>query len=367
LEALLDSPLSGYAIERDHKCAKCEFRHDDPTEPSGFAECWGELAHVRPHILDLYRIDAVKDDDGSPIVESLAKQGRASLFDIPVDRLTKANGEVGPVAIRQRRQIEHARRGQIYIGPNLRSKLEQVAYPLHFIDFETIRLALPYHAGMRPYGLIAFQWSCHTVERPGAEPVHREWLNTVNAWPNRDCMRALREAIGDVGSILTWSAFEMSVIREIAPELLVRHPEAAELVEWLGKLGARVVDMHKWAENDFHHPGMGGRTSIKVVLDALWKSDPAMRAECARWSHIAPSEEVDPYAALSSVTIAGEVHDVREGTAAIRAYEQMMYGSGRDDPEAKQAWAGLLRQYCELDTLSMVLIFRYLRRLTGAT
>jgi hypothetical protein len=29
---------------------------------------------------------------------------------------------------------------------------------------------------------------------------------------------------------------------------------------------------------------MKGRTSIKVVLDALWKSDPAMRAQFAEWT-----------------------------------------------------------------------------------
>ena len=34
------------------------------------------------------------------------------------------------------------------------------------------QLALPYHAGMRPYGHVVFQWSCHTVDAPGAEPRH---------------------------------------------------------------------------------------------------------------------------------------------------------------------------------------------------
>jgi hypothetical protein len=361
-EALLDARLSDHVVERGSKCSNCEFHHDDSAERSGFADCWGDLAHVRPHVLELHSIGTVKAHDGTPIVESLLGQGKASLFDIPLDCLTKANGEIGPQASRQRRQIEHARTGEIFIGPDLAAKLANVVYPLHFIDFEATRLALPYHAGMRPYGVVAFQWSCHTIESPGAAPVHREWLNTADAWPNRDCARALRFSIGETGSILTWSAFEMSIIADIARELLARHREEQRLVDWLGSLRPRIVDMHRWAQNDFHHPGMRGRTSIKIVLDALWKSDPAMREECARWSRISCSAEEDPYDALDSVEIAGTVHDVREGTAAIHAYEQMMYGSGRIDPDAKAAWARLLTQYCELDTLSMVLIFRFLAR-----
>ncbi len=49
----------------------------------------------------------------------------------------------------------------------------------------------------------------------------------------------------------------------------------------------------------------------------------------------------------------------------MRAYEEMMYGPDKDEPAIRAQWTGLLRQYCHLDTLSMVLIFEYWRRLTG--
>jgi len=50
----------------------------------------------------------------------------------------------------------------------------------------------------------------------------------------------------------------------------------------------------------------------------------------------------------------------------MTAYQAMMYGVERDDPDGRNAWAHLLRQYCELDTLSMVLVFEYWRRATSA-
>jgi hypothetical protein len=110
---------------------------------------------------------------------------------------------------------------------------------------------------------------------------------------------------------------------------------------------------------------MRGRTSIKVVLDALWKSDQTMCEQFVRWTGLEASTDEDPYRALPPITINGVAQDVREGTGAIRAYEAMMYGVEKTDAEAKRAWAELLKQYCKLDTLSMVLIFEYWRRATG--
>ncbi|MFQ3679438.1 MAG: hypothetical protein SNJ60_02870, partial [Pseudanabaenaceae cyanobacterium] len=53
-------------------CKNCEF-------PQGFQECWGEKAHVRPHIFDL-------SGQPSALAETIA-QGKASAWDLPVETL----------------------------------------------------------------------------------------------------------------------------------------------------------------------------------------------------------------------------------------------------------------------------------------
>jgi hypothetical protein len=219
---------------------------------------------------------------------------------------------------------------------------------------------------MRPYGQVVFQWSCHTVDAPGAVPRHAEWLNTEDIWPNKNFAMALRDAVGDTAPILTWSPFEGSTLGEIDRELEQFGGDDPELVSWIANVREnRIVDLHKWALSDFFHPGMGGRTSIKVVLDALWKSDPTMREQFVAWTGLDASESKDPYHALPALEINAVPQDVREGTGAVRAYEAMMYGVERNDHAAKEAWGTLLKQYCKLDTLSMVLIFEYWRRVTG--
>ncbi len=366
-ERLLDEPLGSFARPHGHQCNKCEFNHAEVVPLNGFRDCWGELADAKPHVLELFSIGTVKSADRkTPMIEWLVRAGKASLFDIPEETLVKADGTMGPVAERQRRQISCARTGEIWIGPELGRRVSSVTYPLHFVDFEASRLALPYHAGMRPYGLTAFQWSALTVAGAGAAPVHNEWLNGEHRWPNAEFARTLRSAIGDEGTVLTWSPFERTALRDIVKELAQLDMDDPELAAWIADVNdRRMVDLHPWAQKDFYHPDMGGRTSIKVVLDALWRCDVTMRAQFEEWTGMRADPARDPYASLPPIEINGVLLNVVEGTGAITAYEAMMYGVEKNDPVAKVRWRELLLQYCKLDTLSMVLIFEYWKRVVA--
>jgi hypothetical protein len=359
-ESQLDAEFDPSMAAHSADCKRCEFN----VPKSGYDRCWGSLADVDPHVLDLFSVGKV-ELDGAPLVQALFARNTASLLDVPEWCLAKDDGTVGPTAERQRRQIHHTRTGETWVGPQLGGKVSGVGYPMHFIDFEASRLALPYHAGMRPYGQVAFQWSCHTVASPNGTPRHREWLNSADDWPNHRFALALRDAIGDDGPVLTWSKFERSSLRDIIAELPVIATADSELARWVDDVAdRRLVDLNEWASNDFYHPLMRGRTSIKVVLDALWQIDPHMREQFTSWTGLEASASEDPYHALPAIVINGVEQEVREGTGAVRAYEAMMYGVERGDEAAKGQWRALLREYCKLDTLSMVLIFEYWRRLT---
>jgi hypothetical protein len=53
---------------------------------------------------------------------------------------------------------------------------------------------------------------------------------------------------------------------------------------------------------------------------------------------------------------------VVEGTGAIRAYQEMMYGLSSLEPNLKETYRKLLLQYCELDTAAMVMIWKHWTR-----
>jgi len=337
-------------------CRECEYRIKGDAKHSGFRECWNALAGVTPSLLDFYQLGRIKRADGL-LADDLIREGRVSLFDIPDTALTTSYAE------RQRIQLSHTRSGTEWRSPELCPTLERLNYPLHFVDFETSRIVLPYHRGMRPYEQVAFQWSCHTLDAPGAELRHSEWINLENGFPNVRFADALRAVIGDRGTILAWSHHESTTLKDIARQITDYRLPAVEQRAWLQGVvdSGRIFDLCAHALGHYFHPSMKGSVSIKAVLPAVWQTNAALREH--PWFHAYSRTEhgtlLDPYATLPRLNIYEHSEVVTEGTGAMRAYQEMLYGEGRRNPAIKDVWRDLLLQYCKLDTLAMVMIWKH--------
>lgn len=351
-------------------CAKCEYRVATDESMNGFRECWGPLAPDGPSVLDLYMFGLTKHD-GEKLGDVMIANGRTGLDEVDPARLVKKDGTPTSYSTRQLIQIEHTRRRESWLDPALATAIAKVSYPLHFIDFETSALAVPYHQGMRPYQSIGFQWSCHTIRAPGAVPEHREWLNVVDLWPAVEFIDSLRRAIGDDGTVLIWSKYERTILRQQREQLEARGLATPELMQWLEPLAdkdhpdTRLLDQHKLCERHYFHPEMHGKTSIKWVLDAIWQNDPEVRRQFAEWmggDAYDVAAGLGPYDAMPRVVVGDTVLNVADGTGAMRAYQAMLYGDPVDRDRHAEQWAELLRRYCKLDTLAMVLIWEHWRR-----
>jgi len=137
-------------------CLNCEYRTAATLgDRDGFRECWGPLADEDPHILGYYHVSEIGGRTNG-LVNALVQRGRARLSDVKESNLVKSDGTVGAIAQRQRIQRKYTLLDKEYFSPELLDVILGVTYPLHFIDFETSRLAVPYHAGMRPYEQVAF-------------------------------------------------------------------------------------------------------------------------------------------------------------------------------------------------------------------
>jgi hypothetical protein len=306
------------------------------------------------------------------VAERLIQERKVRLDDIPRSGLVKVDGTVGEVNKRQLIQIDHTRDNSEWISGELPQILRSFDYPLHFIDFETTAVAIPYHAGMHPYEPVAFEWSRHTLDAPDATPRHAEWINVEDAFPNFEFAETLSRHLGRDGTVFMWATHENTILRRILDQMPLRGYQNPALAQWLrwiirdrGQNTGRLIDMNHLCLKHYFHPLMKGRTSIKVVCDAVWQSDSALRAEFPEYVKVQDGEVLSPYASLPPLEIGGRPVVVAEGTGAIRAYEAMMYGVEREDPETKARWRDLLRQYCRLDTLAMVLIWRHWTAATG--
>jgi hypothetical protein len=375
-------------------CRKCEYRFRPGKEksPHGFAECWGRMASVQPHILDLHRVGQIGTTNFPDPVPKIVRAGKASLLDLTEDQL----GSEG--AYTKRRYIqwsnsfgEGAENLPAALPNELKCHEASPGRPLHFLDFEACDVVLPHHAGLRPYERVAFQWSCHTLDQHG-KLTHQEWLNTEHDFPNFKFARTLRECIGNTGTVYVWSHYEQTTLCKVLKQIdewisadeiealrvsgFSTLTELLDLADWLVDLlgpedkegkrknSPRIRDLHKLALAHYFHPDMLGRTSIKAVLPAVWRHSSGLWANkwFSRYYQVdAAGMAIDPYKTLPELPLGEDAEDedsVIEGTGAIRIYQELIFLQGLTE-EFKRNREQLLLQYCELDTAAMVMIWAH--------
>ena len=376
-------------------CKTCEYRDADPVR-DGFGECWGPTPPRGENVLDLYRAGNGTNDLKAEVARRIASR-ELRLTDFP-DALLAGGKSSGQV---RRNQKQAMVTGREVVGEGLASELAKFLYPLHFIDFEASRIPVPYVAGMKPYEQVAFQFSCHTLASAEAARsadravlVHREWLNLRDIYPNEEFLRELRAAIGDEGTVLTWSGYELTTLRHVRRQLRERKMLDPDIAAWLVGLigpepavgeedktvGARVVDLLKISQANFAHPLMRGSHSIKKVLDAIWSDAPHLWSDSwftEYFKQDAQGRVLDPYATLAAspegfdLGATGLFEDesgpdaaVTDGVGAMRAYQDMLYGLHKNDAAMRDRMRDSLFRYCGLDTAAMVIIWKHWLSLT---
>ena len=366
-------------------CKTCEYRDVDPQH-DGFAECWGPTPPRGANVIDLYRAGNGSNELKDEIARRVAS-GKLTLVDLPVHMLDGGGSYGAP----RRNQMQAAVTAREVVGEGLAASLGALRYPLHFIDFEASRIPVPYVAGMKPYEVVAFQFSCHTIA--SADPatlVHREWLNLRDVYPNEEFLRELRAAIGDEGTVLIWSGYELTTLRHVRRQLRDREMLKPDLAAWLEGLigpvpgdgeedksvGKRVVDMLKISQAHYAHPLMRGAHGIKKVLDAIWSNAPHLWADPWFASYFvkdASGNVLDPYRTLAAAPIGIDLADasdsddpdaVTDGVGAMRAYQDMLYGLHKNDAAMRDKMRDSLFRYCGLDTAAMVIVWKHWRHAT---
>lgn len=363
------------------KCFGCEFK--DP-EQDGYKECLDNRAYAENHISELYHCGTVGGTK-EPLVNSLLKNNQPlTIFNFAETDFIPKNGS-GSRSDRQIIQYRNTREQNEYFSEDMKDELEDnYNYPLHFIDFETLTCAIPHHKGMRPYETIAFQWSCHTIEEPGYAPVHSEWINTETSFPNFRFAESLMQQIGDKGTPLMWATHENTVLKKILEQLenadnYVSGYKNEKLKNWL--LGitrqkekkvvirpGRLLDMNAFTLAHYFHPYMKGKTSIKKTLPAVWNFNAYLHDIPYFKQYFKLDEDgniLSPYETLKhrwdeiEFETAENYETVKEGSGAMRAYQEMLFGKGKTDAAVKDRLKQELLNYCQLDTMAMVIIWHH--------
>lgn len=345
LERVRAGSLSPEPILR-YQCRNCEYRLKNGRDPKdGFHQCWGSMADPDPHLFALHQLYQIGGQ--ASYANRKIQEERTALLDVSEEDLRGS-----PYEDRQRMQLRGMRNGEEWLGKELGKIIQNLERPLRFLDFETSMAAIPWFARLRPYELLPIQFSQHTLDEKG-NLRHGEWLHTGQENPILPFAKALLSAVGDSGHIMIYTDYELRVLRGVI-EYLRRTNEGLEEAERLDDLlgSGRVVDQHDILYRHYHHPLMGGKTSLKNVADAIWRESPRIRSH--RWFSAWGNEERSPYKMLPGMEIAGKSLRIADGCGAMEAYAELSRG-GHSETDRRKIRTAMLR-YCELDTLSQVMI-----------
>ena len=291
----------------------------------------------------------------------------------------------------------------------LRQYFSEWAFPLHCIDFETTAVALPFHAGMRPYEQIAFQFSHHIIREDGTVVHQTEWINAQPGhFPNFDFVRALNDALTVEGTIFRYAAHENTVLCQIHTQLQnSSEPDKEELMQFIESITTKqeeikgknqilwsgertMVDLLQVVRESWYSLYAKGTNSIKSILPAVLNSSKMLQEKYSQpvygtstmqsknfqnfsWIQKQNGLVENPYRLLEPVfsreedemldkLLMNESSDIADGGAAMAAYGRMQF-TRMTDAERNKIIQALLR-YCELDTLAMVMILEEFRELS---
>ena len=208
----------------------------------------------------------------------------------------------------------------------IRASLDEIKFPLYFLDYETFNPAVPLFRGYHPYEHIVFQYSLHKLASPDAEVEHSECLILDKGEPAPKLVTQLLKDLGPTGSVIVWyKSAESGWNKGLAQHC----PEHAERL--LG-INERLFDlMEIFSKGYYVHPDFHGSASLKAVLPVL----------C-------------PELAYSDLEIAN-------GEAAMLTWYRLQ--QAEVSPEELSKIDANLRAYCQRDTYGMVAIWQYLRTL----
>lgn len=252
--------------------------------------------------------------------QSLLQMGCSSLVEIPDDF---------KLSLRQETLVCSAKQDSPVIkAEEIKKELNKLVYPLYFLDYETFNSALPLYNGQKPYQQTVFQYSLHILDSPNGKLKHEEFLWLGNEDPSKALCEQLVKDVGTKGSVIVWNkGFEMGRNKELAEF----QPKFAKQLLDINK---RVFDLMEifskclYVDYKFH-----GSCSIKNVLPVLV-----------------------PSLSYKDLTI-------NQGDQAMMTWYNLVHGEiskGKNFGVKKQAMAGSLLEYCKLDTLAMVEIWKHL-------
>jgi len=242
----------------------------------------------------------------------LVDNEQLAIIDIPSDFELNVNQQTQVESVKQELPIIHQ--------ANIKRELDKLKFPLHFIDYETYASAIPRLDGLSPHKHLTFQVSIHTLTENGIL-THFEYLLDAMEMPT-DMLQAMQNFTRNTGTFISWHAsFEIGRNKDLIDWL----PQFANYLTYINE---HTFDLETIFKKDYIDYRFHGSSSIKKVQPII-----------------------APHLSYSEL-------DINNGTMALDTWGRMVMN--KDFNEGVLQTRKNLLEYCKLDTLAMVEIYKRL-------
>ena len=284
---------------------------NEPHECEFKAHCWKDI----PKDNTVFNINGLKSSKKFELYES-----GVTMFEDIRDNFSLSDN--------QRLQVEAELSGKETVDlEQINNFLNNLWYPLCFLDFETITQVVPEWDGIMPYKPIPFQYSIHFIKQEGDRPLHLDFLDEEYSDPRKKLIDSLIKHIPKEACILAWTDYEGRQIRNLAQQF----PDCSS---HLLNFDKNIIDLSiPFKEKYFYKKEMKGSYSIKKVLPALLGHS--------------------PYSEM----------DINEGLGASNSFKKLM--SKKDlTPHDREKIKKDLKIYCKQDTQGMIDVLEHLTQIS---
>ena len=244
---------------------------------------------------------------------AMAEEGRQYLREADVSRL-----EGSPM---QYAQVMADRNGGLFADrASLNGWMEDVTYPITFLDFEWERFAIPPYQGMRPFDVLLFEYSIHILAADGTI-THTLFLSVHD--DRRELAEQLIRDIPEEGTVIAYNAEGAEKLR--INELIAQFPE---YTAQLKSMNDRMKDLQIPFTSGFvYDVRMRGGWTLKRLMSMM--DDPG-------------------YQDL----------DIRQGMDAVFRWRELDRDTEGID---REQIINELKAYCGMDSYATLVVFQWLQ------
>lgn len=201
--------------------------------------------------------------------------------------------------------------------------LQKIRFPIYFLDFEAINPVIPIYPKTRAFQHIPFLFSLHTLSEDGVLS-HNTYIEIEPTDPREKILEILSKQIQPGGSILCFDdTIEKKCLKESSSVY-------TEFSPWWELIREDFVDISTVFKNlYYYHPMQNGSTSLKSLLK--------------------------PLTGLEYKT------EIQDGNSANHLYLNLILETVEN--KNRERTRENLRDYCTMDTLALVEIYKKLKSL----